>query len=53
MFRSSWLKLLGPGPQLQGVSILLKFLLETRLKSEFFEPLINFVRVSGAEVWVK
>jgi len=28
----------GTGPQLQEGSILLKFLLETRLKSESFEP---------------
>jgi len=38
-----WMRLVGPGPQLQEGSILLKFLLETRLKSGFFEPLIGFL----------
>jgi len=30
------------GPQLQDGSILLNFLVETRLKSKSFEPLIDF-----------
>jgi len=41
-----WLRLSGLGPQLQDEegSILLVFLVETRLKSEFVEPLIGFLR---------
>jgi len=33
---------LGHGPQLQEGSVLLKFLVETRLKSKSFESLIGF-----------
>ena len=38
-----WLRLPGPGANFQKVSISLKFLLETRLESESFEPLISFL----------
>jgi len=38
-----WPRLSGPGPQLQGGSISLKFLVQTGLKSEFFEFLIGFM----------
>jgi len=37
-FRPFWLRLPGPGPKPLDGSILLKFLLETRLESEYFEP---------------
>jgi len=36
-------KLLGPGPQTQERSISLKLLLETRVLSQSFESLINFL----------
>jgi len=39
-----WARLLGPGPQPQGGSISLKFLVETTLKSESFDSLIGFLR---------
>jgi len=38
-----WLMFPGLGPQPLGQSISLKFSLETRLKSESFELLINFL----------
>jgi len=34
-------------------SILIKFLLETRLKSESFEPLVSFSSISGSKVVAK
>ena len=40
---SFWLMLPGPGRQPLGGSISLKFSLETRLESESFEPLIDFL----------
>jgi len=40
---SFWLKLPGLWPQPLGPSVSLKFSLETRLKSESFEPLIDFL----------
>jgi len=36
-----------------GQSILLKFSLETRLKSESFEPLIDFVAFWVQKLWSK
>jgi len=38
------LKLLGACSQLQKGSILLKCLLEARINSELFDPLIDFLR---------
>jgi len=43
VFGPFWLMLPGLVPQPLGQSISLKFLLETWLKSESFEPLINFL----------
>ena len=40
---SFWLMLPQPRAQLLGQSVLLKFSLETRLESESFEPLIDFL----------
>jgi len=40
---SFWLMLPGLGRQPLGQSVLLKFSLETRLESESFEPLIDFL----------
>jgi len=37
--------------QLQETSILLKFLLETRLKSETFEPLIDVLVCLVQKLW--
>ena len=42
-----------PKAQPLGQSVLLKFLLETRLKSEFFEPLVNFWAFLGQKLWSK
>jgi len=49
----------GPGPQLLEGSISLKFLVETRLKSKSFEPLIGFLHFlfqsygKITKIWVK
>ena len=40
---SFWLMLPQPRAQPLGQSVLLKFSLETRLESESFEPLIDFL----------
>ena len=40
---SFWLMLPGLGRQPLGLSVSLKFSLETRLESESFKPLINFL----------
>ena len=48
-----WLKLPGPGPKLLDGSISLKFLLETRLESKSFEPLIGFLRFQVQTLWHK
>jgi len=37
-------RLPGPGPKPLHGNILLEFLLETRLESESFQPLIDFLR---------
>jgi len=58
-FRPFWPRLSGPGIQPQGGSISLKFSVETRLKYESFEPLIDFlafpVQRYGQKkyIWVK
>jgi len=38
-----WPRLSDPGTQLQAGSVSLKFLLEPRLKSKYFKPLIGFL----------
>jgi len=43
LFRPPWPTLPGPGRQPLGGSILLKFLLETRLQSESFDTLDNLL----------
>jgi len=48
-----WLRLLGPELQPLDGSILLKYLLETRLKSESFEPLIGFLAFLVQKLWSK
>ena len=40
-----------PGAQLLGQSVLLKFSLETRLESESFEPLIDFLAFLVQKLW--
>jgi len=42
-----------PGSKPLNGSISLKFLLETRLESEFFEPLIDFLGSWVHKVWPK
>ena len=42
-----------PRAQLLGQSILLKFSLETRLESESFEPLIDFLAFLVQKLWSK
>jgi len=43
-FRSFWPRLSGPGPQLQERKHFAKFLVESRLKFESFEPSIGFLQ---------
>jgi len=43
--------LLGPGCQPLGQSVSLKFSLETRLESESFEPLIDFLAFLVQKLW--
>ena len=43
-FRPHWPTMPGPGRQLLGGSISLKFLLETRLQSESFDTLDDLLR---------
>jgi len=40
-----------PRAQLLGQSVLLKFSLETRLESESFQPLIDFLAFLGQKLW--
>jgi len=40
---SFWVRFPGVGPHRLGQSVSLKFSLETRLESESFEPLIDFL----------
>jgi len=42
-FWKFWIRLLSPGPKPVDGSFLIKFLLETRLESESFEPFIDFL----------
>ena len=51
-FRPPWPTLPGPGRQLLGGSISLKFLLETRLQSESFDTLDDLLgfRVQNCDV---
>jgi len=46
-----WIRLLGPGPKLLHGSISLRILLETRLESKFFEPLIDFLGFWVQKLW--
>jgi len=52
-FWSFWLRLPGPRPKLLDGSILLKFLLETRLESESFEHFIGFLGIQVQKLWPK
>jgi len=42
-----------PGAQLPGQSVSLKFSLESRLESESFEPLIEFLTSLVQKLWSK
>jgi len=46
-----WLRLSSPGPQQQEGNTALKFLVETSLKSESFEPLIEFLTFLVQKLW--
>jgi len=50
-FRPFWPRLLGPAAHLQDGSISLKFLLTLKLKSESFEPLIDFLMFLVQKIW--
>ena len=50
---SFWLMLPGLRAQPLGQSISLKFSLETRLESEYFEPLIDFLAFLVQKLWSK
>jgi len=52
-FRHFWSTSSGPGPKLLDSSILLKFLLETRLKSESFETLGDLLGFQVEKLWPK
>jgi len=52
-FRPPWPTLPGPGRQLLGVSISLKFLLESRLQSESFDTLDDLLRFRVQKLWCK
>ena len=52
-FKTSWLTLPGPGPQPLDIIFLLNFILETRLESESFEPLIGFLAFLVHKLWSK
>jgi len=52
-FRPPWPTLPGPGHQLLGGSIPLKFLLETRLQSESFDTLDDLLRFWVQTLWWK
>jgi len=46
-----WLRLPGPGPKPLDGSSLLKFVLETRLESESFQTLIDFLVFWVQKLW--
>ena len=50
---SFWLIFAWPGAQPLGQSVSLKFSLETRLESESFEPLIDFLAFLVQKLWSK
>jgi len=50
-FRPPWPTLPGSGRQLLGDSILLKFLLETRLQSEYFDTLDDLLGFRVQKLW--
>jgi len=50
-FRLFLAEVIGPGPELKERRISLEFLLETRLKSESFEPLIDFLTFLVQKLW--
>ena len=52
-FRPPWPTLPGPGRQPLGGSISLKFLLETRLQSEFFDTLDDLLGFRVQKLWCK
>jgi len=52
-FKPFWPWLLGPEPQPQEGNISPMFLVETRLKSESFEPLIGFLMFLVQTLWSK
>jgi len=52
-FRPSWPTLPGPWRQPLGVSISLKFLLETRLQSESFDTLDDLLGFRVQKLWCK
>jgi len=52
-FRPPWPTLPGPGRQPLGGSISLKFLLETRLQSESFDPLDDLLGFRVQKLWCK
>ena len=52
-FRPPWPTLPGPGQQLLGGSILLKFLLETKLQSESFDTLDDLLGFRVQKLWCK
>jgi len=52
-FRLPWPTLPGPGRQPLDGSISLKFLLETRLQSEFFDTLDNLLGFQVQKLWSK
>jgi len=52
-FKPFWLRLPGPGPQLQEENISLKFSVVTRLKSKSFEPLNSSLLLSAPELRVR
>jgi len=51
-FRPHWPTLPGPGHQLLDGSILLKFLLETRLQSESLDTLDDLLGFRGSNVMI-
>jgi len=52
-FRPPWPTLPGPGRQPLGGSVSLKFLLETRLQSKFFDTLDDLLGFRVQKLWCK
>jgi len=52
-FKPFWPREPDPGPQPQEGSISFKFSVETKLKSESFEPLIGFLAFLVQKLWPK